>query len=232
KDGVGEDVEPDEVARQGAHGEGCQRPEKDVRNKKDDARAEALEGARQNRGEAYAAEAERLPAERVACERGHCEADEEEEWLLHRPSGVPSEISGETIVQAGHQLLTEAAEQLEPRLRALRRRRDGVCRRWQDLQPGALEERHSSGQVLGVGHQEDPADRSRLEPPRDPCGLLSCRTRAGLGEDLLARHAEIARQLGGNLGLRRTAAERWAGEDDERGETRLVKLDALRDPVA
>src|SRR2546430_8961867 len=85
--------------------------------------------------------------------------------------------------------------------------------------------------VLGVGHQEDPADRSRLEPPRVPCGLLSCRTRAGLGEDLLARHAEIARQLGCNLGLRRTAAERWAGEDDERGETRLVELDALRDPV-
>ncbi len=85
--------------------------------------------------------------------------------------------------------------------------------------------------MLGVGHQEDPADRSRLEPPRDPCGLLSCRTRAGLGEDLLARHPEIARQLGGNLGLRRRAAERWAGEDDERGETRLVKLDALRDPV-
>src|SRR2546430_17452606 len=86
QDGVGEDVEPDEVARQGAHGEGCQRPEKDVRNEKDETRAEALEGASQKRSEARAAAAERPPAAPGGRGRGPREADAETE-ALPRSSG-------------------------------------------------------------------------------------------------------------------------------------------------
>ncbi len=53
-----------------------------------------------------------------------------------------------------------------------------------------------SGQVLRVGHEEDPADRSRLEPSGNSRGFLSCRAWTGLGEDLLARHPQIAREPG------------------------------------
>jgi len=52
-----------------------------------------------------------------------------------------------------------------------------------------------SGEVLGVGHEEDAADRSRLEPLGNSCGLLACCAWTGLGEDPLARHAKIAREL-------------------------------------
>ncbi len=53
-----------------------------------------------------------------------------------------------------------------------------------------------SGQVLRVGDEEDPADRPRLEPSGNSRGFLSCRAWTGLGEDLLARHPQIAREPG------------------------------------
>src|SRR5260370_39095612 len=56
-----------------------------------------------------------------------------------------------------------------------------------------------SGQVLRVGDEEDPVDRPRLEPSGTSRGFLSCRAWTGLGEDLLARHPQIARVRGPGL---------------------------------